>query len=409
MKILFLGSFFPIELESKIRKRSICPIANANNALQWSYIKGLKLFCTSLEVITLPQIGAFPFRYRNLFFKTKSSKFKIDKNIYAYCINFFNLAGFKHLHRYLQTKLILSKLITQSTDNEIVIIVYDLHAPFLNAVKKIKENHKNIKICVIVPDLPFMTGAPDNLLYKIFLNIEHLFLKKSFDCIDLFVLLSRHMEYKLPVKDKPWIVIEGIYNIEDELINQREQLITNEKKIFYSGAINKRNGIINLAEAFKQISDTNYRLIICGDGEERNYLQDASKKDKRIIYKGQLSRKEVLALQKESTLLVNPRSSNGEFAKYSFPSKTLEYFASGVPVLMFEIEGIPEEYYSYCYSIKENTIIALKEMIVMICEKDSNVLKSLGNSARRFILDNKSPRYQCSRLINFINENTLTN
>lgn len=409
MKILFLGSFFPVGLENRIRNKSRGPIANANNALQWSYIIGLKQYCPSLEVITLPQIGAFPIRYKNLFFKTKISKFSIGNNISGYCINFFNLIGFKHLDRYIQTKLIVSKLINQSTDNEIVIIVYDLHAPFINAVKKIKENNKKVKICVIVPDLPFMTGAPENILHKLFSKVEHLFLNKSFDGIDLFVLLSRHMAKKLALNNKPWIVIEGIYNIDDEVVNPIKQKLSDEKKIFYSGAINERNGIINLVEAFRQIPDSDYKLIICGDGEERKYILDAAKSDTRIIYKGQISRKEVLELQKNSTLLINPRSSDGEFTRYSFPSKTMEYFASGVPVLMFEIDGVPEEYYSYCYTINENTVIRLKETIMMICEKDPGVLNSLGNSARKFVLDNKNPMQQCSKLINFINENSVTN
>jgi len=409
MKIIFLGSFFPTQLENKLRNKSIGAMSNANNALQWSYIRGLKLFCPSLEVVTLPQIGAFPFRYKNLFFKTELSNFNIDGVSSAHCINFFNLIGFKHLARYIKAKSIISKIIDKSTDNEIVIIIYDLHAPFINAIKKIKEKNERIKTCVIVPDLPYMTGAPENLVYQLFLKVEHFFLNKSLGLIDWFVLLSRHMAEKLPVDNKPWIVIEGIYNIDYEVINKAKKIVKNEKIIFYSGAIDARNGILNLIEAFRQIPDTNYRLIICGDGPEKQYVLDAVKKDSRISYKGQISRGKVLELQKESTLLVNPRNSCEEFTRYSFPSKTMEYFASGVPVLMFEIEGVPDEYYSYCYIVKENSIIGLKNSIMRICEQDAWVLDSLGENARRFILDNKSPMHQCSKLVNFINENSVTN
>lgn len=409
MKVFFLGSFFPIELESSIRQKSKGPIANANNALQWSYLKGLESFYPSLEVITLPQIGAFPLRYKSLLFRTKLSKFIINRNTIAYCINFFNLVLIKHLHRYIKAKSILTKLLAHVTDSRILIIVYDLSAPFLNAAKKVKEIHRNVTICVIVPDLLFMTGSPDNILHRMFHNAENIFVNKSFDSIDLFVLLSRHMVDKLPVKNRPWIVIEGIFNANIELIEHEENPGTNDMIVFYSGAIDERNGIKNLVEAFKLIQDPKYRLVICGDGEERKNVLEAAKKDKRIIFKGQISRNEVMKLQKEATLLVNPRSSYSEFTKYSFPSKTLEYFASGVPVLMFEIEGIPTEYYSFCYTIKENTVIALKDMILRICEQDPIVLKTMGNHARKFILENKGPIQQCSRLVKFINENTPSN
>ena len=407
MKLIFLGSFFPNELEAVIRERSKGPVANANNALQWSYLNGLGSLFSSFDVITLPHIGAYPLRYKDLFFRAKSSEFIINNKISAWCIDFFNLVLFKHLHRYIQTRRILSKLLTQTSENS-TIIVYDLHAPFINAVKKIRESNKHVKICVIVPDIPFMTGAPDNILYKTFQNIENFFLKRSYDCIDMFVLLSRHMTDKLPINNKPCIVIEGIYNPDDELINQTPNSIINEKRVFYSGALDKRNGIINLVDAFRQINDADYRLIICGDGEERKYVTDASAQDSRILYKGQLPRKEVLTLQRESTLLVNPRPSGGEFTRYSFPSKTMEYFASGVPVLMFEIEGIPEEYYSYCYTIKKNTISDLKDEILMICGKDSGELQLKGDSARKFILENKNPVHQCLKLVNLINENAAS-
>ena len=38
---------------------------------------------------------------------------------------------------------------------------------------------------------------------------------------------------------------------------------------------------------------------------------------------------------------VNPRQNNEEFTKYSFPSKTMEYLASGVPVVAYKLDGIP--------------------------------------------------------------------
>ena len=41
---------------------------------------------------------------------------------------------------------------------------------------------------------------------------------------------------------------------------------------------------------------------------------------------------------------MNPRSADAEYTKYSFPSKTIEYLATGVPVVMNRLPGIPEEY-----------------------------------------------------------------
>jgi len=409
MKVVFLGSFLPKESENEIRTMSIGAIANANNALQWSYIMGLKFFYPSLEVISLPQIGAFPVRYKKPFFKPENNRFYVDEKTLGYSMKFLNIIGLKHLHRFLQTKKILTKVISQSSDNEIVVICYDLHPPFLKAVKSIKKKRTKIKTCIIVPDLHGMTGAPESVLHKLFQAIESSILRKSYEAIDLFVLLSKHMVEKLPIMDKPYLIIEGIYNIDDEVTLDKIETFENIKYLFYSGALDSRNGIINLIEAFHLIPNSNYRLIICGDGEEKEYVVESSKQDQRIIYKGQLPRNEVLNLQRSSTLLINPRTAEGVFSRYSFPSKTIEYFASGVPVLMYELEGVPSEYYSFCYTLTRNSVSELKDKIVMICEQDSTVLKNIGNSARQFVIDNKSAKQQCNKLVKFINENTFTN
>ena len=63
----------------------------------------------------------------------------------------------------------------------------------------------------------------------------------------------------------------------------------------------------------------------------------------RIEFLGMLPRTDVLELQSKATILVNPRQPVGDFTKYSFPSKTIEYMASGTPLLMYKLPGIPEE------------------------------------------------------------------
>ena len=57
---------------------------------------------------------------------------------------------------------------------------------------------------------------------------------------------------------------------------------------------------------------------------------------------GCVTNDEIVRLQCEATLLVNPRPSDKEFCKYSFPSKTIEYMASGTPVLMTKLPGVPD-------------------------------------------------------------------
>ena len=99
------------------------------------------------------------------------------------------------------------------------------------------------------------------------------------------------------------------------------------------GGLTKKYGVIELLNAFERLQDENCRLVICGSGDAENDIIEASNRDRRIIFKGLLPRKEVLSLQKSSTILVNQRSNNEEYTKYSFPSKIMEYLSSGTPVV----------------------------------------------------------------------------
>ena len=111
----------------------------------------------------------------------------------------------------------------------------------------------------------------------------------------------------------------------------------------------------------------------------------------------------MLRKQREATLLVNPRTPEGEFTKYSFPSKTMEYLASGVPTLIYSLQGIPDEYLDYCFHLEEMGVDALYSKIEEIFHTDSFTLKDIGAKARHFILDNKNPYEQCLKVLELIN------
>src|SRR5690606_24382556 len=125
----------------------------------------------------------------------------------------------------------------------------------------------------------------------------------------------------------------------------------------------KKYGIETLLKAFSFTSNPKYKLMICGDGDAKDLVYDYLHKDDRIKYLGKLPHDKTLLLQKNADLLVNPRTPKGEFTKFSFPSKTMEYLALGTPVLMYKLPGIPNEYFNYCYTIDDYSHEALANKI----------------------------------------------
>ena len=92
------------------------------------------------------------------------------------------------------------------------------------------------------------------------------------------------------------------------------------------------------------ICSNDVELWICGSGDAKDIIEDEAQKDSRIKYFGLVDSQTALKMQHQATILVNPRTSDGEYTKYSFPSKNMEYMVSGTPVLTTDLPGMPKEH-----------------------------------------------------------------
>ena len=215
---------------------------------------------------------------------------------------------------------------------------------------------------------------------------------------------KKYMKEVVKCPSDKYIVSEGIY---EEQVTKRipHQENTDTFILFYGGMLYEKFGIMNLVNAFHSIGDANMQLQLCGYGDCVDRVKELSKKDPRIQYLGVFNRDKVLELQSKASLLVNPRiPDDNTFTKYSFPSKTMEYFASGTPTLLYQLDGIPPEYYQYCYSLDEehtsstdlaNKILEIKRIPV---EKRLDLAKK----ARQFVLENKNPRIEAEKIYDLL-------
>lgn len=396
--ICFLSGLFPTETKEEIIKNSKGVIQNAANALQWSFVKGFDSLNISMNIVNLVYIGSYPFRYKEPIIK----RYKFKHNIHSSDINLFflNLPLIKLISRYFSAYAHLEKWLKSNTEDK-YLVIYAMHAPFLLAANRIKKQDKTVKICLIVPDLPEYMSDSKNLLYKILKNVDRYIITKTLASIDCFILLTKDMSTTLKIESKPWVCIEGIAN--DFEIDNTHSVKESYKTILYTGTLADRYGVLDLVEAFRLIKDNTFRLWICGDGDTKEKIIGYSKIDNRIKYWGQLPREQILELQTRATLLVNPRKNEGDYVKYSFPSKIMEYMASGTPCLIHRLPGIPDEYYNYTFTFSNDSIGSIKEKIEEVCNLNTLVLHKKGELARDFILKNKNPKVQVKKLVDMLN------
>jgi len=403
---LFLSGFFPEDQYEEITSKSKNGVQFAADALQKSLLNGLSQVLPNLEVINCPYIGAWPINYSSIFSPRKSDYlYKADiesKPIKIHNVRFLNIALAKHYFRYRSVIKQIRCFCKANKDRHCVIIVYSITSSFFQAIRRVKKEFENITVIDIATDLPeFMSGNKNGFINRL-KKLDQKLLTDTYHYIDGFVVLSKYMKSQLCINGQPMTVVEGIYNPADDI----EPSIKNNKKftILYTGTLDRRYGVTNLVNAVHNIKNEEIELLIAGSGNAQSDIERTSKVDNRIKYLGLLPRFEILKLQRIVDLLVNPRTAEGEFTKYSFPSKTMEYLASGTPVLMYDLPGIPEEYSNYFYSPENNSVESLTAKIEEIMEIDSNVLRQRSLQAREFILSKKNPVAQSQKIAKLIRE-----
>lgn len=392
MNILFIGGIYSEHLLPEYRRNCKSGYQYAAQALQESIIKGLLENDVSLYVLSFPSVPTFPFSYKKPFLKSDDFVFASHK--IGQTIGRINIPILKHEFEY---RAIIDNWIHKN-EGEKYVLIYSLQAKFLEIAEYIKINYPDIKIGLVVADLPeFMSwnkyyvrlGLKKRSINTIYRNIKF---------IDKFVLLSKYMAERLPIGGKPWIVVEGIYDPTNE--SQKTTIANNKNKvILYTGNIDRRYGIMDVVYAFTKIRDDNIALWICGFGDSEREIREYEKKDDRIKFLGSVSREKVLQLQKQAFMLINPRHSKEEFTKYSFPSKTMEYLASGTPTLMCKLQCIPPEYEDHIFFINDETIDGYKDAMLNVLHRKDSELTIFGDNAKRFILDSKSPSIQVQKIL----------
>ena len=217
-----------------------------------------------------------------------------------------------------------------------------------------------------------------------------------------YVLLTEAMNDYLNKRKKPYVILEGHADI-----TMAERIPAMEKKssprvCFYAGGVSRQYGLSNLVEGFRKADISNAQLHIYGPGDYVKELEKIAEEDSRIFYGGMLMNTQIVEKEQEATLLVNPRPTGEEYVKYSFPSKTMEYMASGTPVLTTVLPGMPKEYHPYVYLLEDETADGIARMLTEVLSNPEETLFRKGTEARRFVLEQKNNVIQARKILEML-------
>lgn len=405
MNILFLGQFYPKGIIDSIVEDTRGKVGFSNHNFEMSLIGGFsKLPNVNLRVLTAPMVFSFPHNNNKAFVRKTNYN---EENYAIKSIGFCNIVGLNMFSQKIALTKAIRKEINGFEGDDVTVVVNTpsllLSSALFKAIRKIKT--KKIKTILIVPDVPeCMVEMNEKMTLKSrlvkLLNKQSARLSQRYD---KYVYLTEAMNDFYNADSNDYIVMEGL--IDGAKLNDRSvphDAPQSKEIILYTGTLRRIFGVMSLIETFEKGNFDNAELWICGSGEcEADIVQRAENNPNIKLY-GLVSSQKALELQSKATILVNPRSAEGRYTHYSFPSKTIEYLLAGRTVIMNRLPGIPEEYDKYIYypadESTEAWISKFNEIFTM-----PTVERNARNAAEKdFILTMKSAVAQCSRIIQLV-------
>ena len=396
MKILFIGVFADQKQIDKLNS-----LSQPHAMLSVAAIKHTRLIGDGFEKIIgkncsklfLVPIGIYP-QCRLIWFWNK-------KNNTENYIPFINILIIKQISiAFYLFFYILWWYLKQPFKEKKYIVFSSLYLPFLISVSPWKFV-KNFKIISFVPDMPEYEFSYSKTKFSIKSILVPLYIglsKRFVSITDYFIFITNYMVDFYP--NKPYSIIEGFT---ESIIDGEVNVINQDKKaIMYAGSLFEKFGIRILINAFLNI-DGDYELWLFGNGDMDEEIKMFAATDLRIKYFGNKSNIEILAYEKRAKLLVNPRPSNYEFTKFSFPSKLMEYMISGTPVLTTKLPGIPVDYYDKMYFIESETVEGVTESLLNCLSKSQEELNLFARKTLLYVLNEKNNVVQIDKLLKSIN------
>lgn len=335
-------------------------------------------------------ISARPINRSNLkkrYFKKESEV--VDGIEYSY-LPFVNKKGLKQIWLFLSAFFTGLRMIQKHGRKNVIFLVDPLIFSLSLASIKLAVLFR-IKRVAILTDLPYMLEQGG----RVYKSMATTLLKYYTH----FVVLTKHMMEQIHHKNKPFVVIEGM--VEANSVNY--PIIHHDVfRVMFAGGLAKSNYIELLLQTISKMDPDKIELHLYGNGELKDVVLDYSNQYSNIKYYGSKLNIEVIEAERNSDLLISLRNPEDPFTQYSFPSKLMEYMASGTPVLCTKLKGIPDEYDSYLKYLNELTELSLNNTLEELIHTPKDQLLAFGQKAKQFCQNEKNNLVQAAKVIDLV-------
>ena len=397
MTALIIGTIVPED--TKKYCFSMGQRTSAADTVQNYMIHGLE---TIDDVVSVDSIGSARIKIwpKSRIFSLKDSSEKRKKGS-VYGLGYYNLPVFAFS---LREKAIVGAAKKwarrHSGDSGVTVFIYSMHSPFLKAAKAIRKIIPSAKIVLTVADLPLFMDMR-NPVRRLLKKLDWKRIRGLLKYVDKYLLYTKYMAEYLDLRDDRWMVFEGIID-ESRAVTEKQEKSA-ERFALYAGNLDSRYGIDRLIEAFSMLPE-NEKLYIYGAGFDKSRVDSLVKPLKNVEYMGQVSQDEIFEIMKKAAMLINPRPASLALAKYSCPSKTFEYLASGTPVIMNRLPGLPDEYFQFVRLFSGETAEDYARDIHALFSETDAELADFGLKGANFLRKNKNASVVMKKVYDFVKD-----
>lgn len=388
-KLLYISTGVPEAEVNRLREKQVD--FESNSLLPISVFHGNMLSGLAESYDEVEALSGVPISRRNYnIARYETKKIKCGKILY-HIPGFINYPGIKQLTVILKIWWNIIKWYRKNKDHHCSIIIDGAFYTGLISLALASGFVKAQVGAILVDNYPFMDPSEKTLSQKVYYKL----LKK----VDRFAFVTEYLQQRINRDGKPYIIVEGLVNG----VHAAEAPEAVEDYCVYAGGLYRIYGVDKLVDAFHEMQ-VPYSLHLYGNGDVIDYIQEVSKTDPRIEYKGLLSHDQLLQVERSAKLLINPRPVHGELdTRFNFPSKLMEYMQSGRPVITTKLLGIPEEYNGKMFFFEDDTKPMLKEGLEKVLKMDEAYLASFGEAAKRYVDENKNNRAVGKKIFSLMN------
>ena len=263
----------------------------------------------------------------------------------------------------LYSKYRLAMYLLKNVNRSDTLLVYHSlgYATLLTFLKKLKKFKLVLEVEEIYADV---TGREDERKKEY----------KLFSAADAFVFPTKLLNEKLNSKNKPYCIIHGTYQVEED-----RKCKFNDGKIHavYAGTFDPRKGGATAAAAAAWLGKE-YHVHILGFGtsqdveDMKNKIAELSKNcECKVTYDGLLSGEDYIRFIQSCDIGLSTQNPDAEFNDTSFPSKILSYMANGLRVVSIRIPAIESSAVGeYVYFYDKQTPEEIAKAIMNVSVRD---------------------------------------